>query len=489
MGLRQLQATPIADREEGCPLILAFDFGTTWSRAGLLDAHGRLAGMRTCPAPLGVDGETDANAWWDAAVFLSDALAREAGPAWDTVQAVAATGATRTQVLLDAALRPVRPALLWGDARSAAALGRMPDHPESASLNPYHPAARLLWLRGAEPAALAATAAVVEPKDFVAARLTGRVAGDQVASARLAASAQPGPGGGPSLMALLGLPDGLVPPLLAPGAVLGPVRPGLPGALERLAGQPVVTLGTDTWAAAVGLGAMRDDGAYLLSGTTDVLGLVSARPAEAPGLIALPWGGGLHHLGGPMSCGGGTAAWAAGVLGLPDAAALDALASDAVPGLPLFLPHLSGERAPFWDPALRGAWLGLDAGTSQPAMALAVLAGVAFNARLVLQRAEAASGARAALRLGGGGTGAAWAQVRADVLNRTMLVGTAPEPGLLGAAAVAWTALGRHDSLDAAQDVLAPASRPIHPDPARAAVWDGLFPHWCAAIEALRRLP
>lgn len=386
-----------------CRLILAFDFGTTWSRAGLLDAQGQLVAMRTCPALPGANGEADAEVWWDAALSLSDALACEAGAVWDTVQAIAATGTTRTQVLLDAALRPVRPALLWSDARSAAALGSVPDHPESASLNPYHPAARLLWLRGAEPTALSATVAVVEPKDFMAARLTGLVASDHVASARLAAAAAPGRTGGPSLLALLGLADGLVPPLLAPGNVLGPVQAGLPGALGRLAERPVVMLGTDTWTAALGLGALQEGGAYLLSGTTDVLGLVSVRPVQAPGLIGLPWGGGLHHLGGPMSCGGGTATWAAGVLSLPDPAALDTLAAGAAPGWPLFLPHLSGERAPFWDPALRGAWVGMGTETDRAALALAVLAGVAFNARLVLERAKAAQGSRAALPLGGGG--------------------------------------------------------------------------------------
>lgn len=470
------------------PLVLAFDFGTTASRAGLLDARGRLIGSRAMLAPPAIGGETDAEAWWAAAASLSDALAAEIGaPAWDGVRAVAATGATRTQVLLDAALRPVRPALLWNDARSAAALDGMalPDHPEAAALNPYHPAARLLWLRRADPAALDAAAAVVEPKDFVAARLTGCIAGDTVASARLAAAA-----GDPSLLALLGLPDSLVPPLLAPGEVLAPVRAGLPGALGYVAGRPVVMLGTDTWTAALGLGALRDGGAYLLSGTTDVLGLVSDRAAGASGLVALSWGGGLHHLGGPMSCGGGTAAWAARALGLPGPAALDALAASARPGPPLFLPHLAGERAPFWDPDLRGAWVCLGAETDAAALALAVLAGVAFNARLVLDRAEAALGRRVeALHLGGGGAGAAWAGVRADVLGRSMLVGAAPEPGLLGAAIAAWTALGEHASLAAAQDALVPSPRPVHPDPARMAAWDGLFPTWCAAVEALRTLP
>ena len=474
-------------------LVLALDLGTTASRAGLLDARGRLVGLRAMPAPPAAGDEASAEGWWDAAVSLSDALAADAGaPAWDGVRAVAATGATRTQVLLDAALRPVRPALLWTDARSAAALDGLaaPDHPEGAALNPYHPAARLLWLRRAEPAALDAAACVVEPKDFVAARLTGRAASDTVASARLAAAAAPGRAGGASLLALLGLPESLVPPLLAPGAVIAPVRAGLPGALGRLAGRPAVALGTDTWTAALGLGALRDGGAYLLSGTTDVLGLVSLRAAAAPGLVALPWGGGLHHLGGPMNCGGGTAAWAARALGLADATTLDALAATARPGPPLFLPHLAGERAPFWNPALRGAWVGLSAETGPAAMALAVLAGVAFNARLVLERTEAALGRRAdALRLGGGGASAPWAGVRADVLGRTVLMGAAPEPGLLGAAIAAWTALGGYADMPAAQGALVPPPRPVRPDPAHSAAWDGLFPAWSGAVEALRAVP
>ena len=463
-------------------MILAFDFGTTSSHAGLLH-EGHLVASSACPAPPATGDEADAEGWWDAAVTLSDALAQSDPAAWQRVRAVAATGATRTQVLLDADNNPVRPALLWNDARSAGAPGPPPDHPEAAALNPYHPAARLLWLRHADPRALAAAVVVVEPKDFVCARLTGRAAGDTVGSARLAAAAS----GSPSLLELLGVPARLVPPLLPPGSVLGPVRAGLPGALRRVAGRPVVVLGTDTWAAALGLGAMRDGAAYLLSGTTDVLGVLSTRAASAPGLVALPWSAGLHHLGGPMSCGGGTVAWAARALGLPGPAALDALAMTATPGTELFLPHLSGERAPFWDPALRGAWLGLGSSTGPASLALAVLTGVAFNARLVLERAEAALGTHIpALHLGGGASGSA--SVRADVLNRTLLLAGAPEPGLLGAAIAASVALGDHAGWEAAQAALAPLPTVVAPDPARAAAWDALFPRWQAAVETLRLL-
>ena len=145
-----------------------------------------------------------------------------------------------------------------------------------------------------------------------------------------------------------------------------------------------------------------------------------------------------------------------------------ALAAQGAPG-PLFLPHLDGERAPFWNPALRGAWLGLGLDTGPADLALSVLAGVAFQGRLVLERAEAALGWRAdSLALGGGG--AAWAQVRADVLGRTMRVGV-DEPGLVGAGLAAWRALG-HAVVEAS--AAGPAFMPR-------AGWDGLFERWSAA--------
>ena len=71
------------------------------------------------------------------------------------------------------------------------------------------------------------------------------------------------------------------------------------------------------------------------------------------------------------------------LLGL-DFAALERTAGAARLGArsPLFLPHLEGERAPLWDAASRGAFAGLDSASGPGEMALAVMEGVAFSARL-----------------------------------------------------------------------------------------------------------
>ena len=69
----------------------------------------------------------------------------------------------------------------------------------------------------------------------------------------------------------------------------------------------------------------------------------------------------------------------------------------------IFLPYLQGERVPYWNPALRGAILGLGRQHGATDLAFAVLEGVAFLNRIVLERAEAALGSAVGeIRFGGG---------------------------------------------------------------------------------------
>jgi xylulokinase len=141
---------------------------------------------------------------------------------------------------------------------------------------------------------------------------------------------------------------------------------------------------------------------------------------------------------------------------------------EGYPPLPLlFLPTLSGERVPHWDPALRGAFLGLRREHTGADLIRAVMQGVAFNNATVLARAEAATGRAATeLRLGGGGATPDWAQLRADVLGRPVVLTDAPEPGLLGCAIAAIAAVDRRP-LGEVQDALARPARRFDPGPAR----------------------
>ncbi|WP_340109306.1 FGGY-family carbohydrate kinase [Pikeienuella sp. HZG-20] len=470
--------------------VLACDLGGATFRAGLVDAAGAVTAFAAEPSGSAAH-ERAPEDWWRGLERLVAALAERDAEGLSAVAAVAITGFTRTQVLLDAALRPVRPAIMFSDSRAEALMeeirARAPAaHPETAGLNAFHPLARLFWLGRREPDRLAAAVAVVDPKDYLNAMLTGRVVSDPISAARLSASA--------GLFGALGLRGDLAPEILAPGRIIGPVRADAPGALGRLAGAPVVSLAHDTWAAALGLGAMRAGRAYDLSGTTEVFGVFSREPAAADGLMSVAWGRGAHQLGGPSQCGGDTLLWALGLLtggavapGEAGAAAARILAGPRSEAPLLFLPYLNGERTPWWDPALRGGFIGLDRAHGPADCLYAVMEGVAFLNQIVLERAEAAIGRPVSeIRFGGGGAASpVWAQIKADICARPVLTTRAAEPGLIGCAAAALTALGRFASLDAAQDAMVAIRRRHAPDAGARARYERLRPLFLAAHHAL----
>ncbi|OYU48843.1 MAG: carbohydrate kinase [Rhizobiales bacterium PAR1] len=477
-------------------ITLAVDLGSTTFRAALVTADGEIAHLDAIPPAVQASAtgwaECDPDLWWEALCHCANALAREAPDLFSRVTAIAISGFTRAQVMVDGAGRPTGPAILWNDIRAGETLADLrallPEtHPETREINAYHPLARLFWLARHEPERLSKAVAVLDPKDDLNLKLTGIISSDPVSLARLLAAGVVGPNG-LSLVAASGLREDLVPPLQAPVSIMGKVRLGHPGALARLAGCPVITMANDTWASVVGLGAMRPGFGYNLTGTTEVFGLVSTSGATAEGLMRVDWGDGLTQLGGPSQCGGDTLAWLLGVLGCPDPTIFEALlATPRDPDPLLFLPYLQGERVPYWNPALRGAMIGLNRRHGPVDIAYAVMEGVAFLNRIVLDRAEAATQTTVCdIRFGGGGAAnSIWCQIKADVLGRAISVVEAQEVGLLGAAIVAQTAIGRYPTLAAAQEALVRVRKTYLPDAIRSADYARLFALYREAEQAL----
>lgn len=466
-------------------LVLACDLGSTNLRVALVGSDGQVRHAVTFAAGGDAD-EVDPRLWRGGFIAAVDRLAAVAGAEFDAVEALALSSLTRTQVFLGADGEPLRPAITWRDTRAQREVDRVRAlfpmaHPEVSQLTAFHPLARLAWLAQEEPEVARRVRAVVEPKDYLNFWLTGECTVDPVGSARLLA-ARDGLEG-------LGYDESVIPRVAEPGTVIGRVR----GELARLSGRPVVAMGNDTWASVIGLGAMRDGYAYNLSGTTEVLGVLSNTAAAAEGLLTVDWRGGLTQLGGPSQNGADTLVWLMALLGQQgeSGAALEAVLTRPRDSQPLlFLPYLLGERTPHWDPALRGAFIGLNRRHGPADCAQAALEGVAFLNRQVLERAETATGRQVReIRFGGGGAAnAAWCQIKADICGRTIAVVETPEPGILGAAIVALTALGRFKSLEAGQEALVRVRRRFDPRREAAEFYSRLYGLFREAESALAPL-
>ncbi len=412
----------------------------------------------------------DPAVWWAMFCRAVEQLNEDAALA--QVEAVAISAFTRTQVVLDGSYHVLSRAALWDDNVAEPLLPQLramlAGHAELPAINAFHPAARLFRLAREQPDVARAAVAVLEPKDFLNLRLTGVCAVDRIASARLIAT-------GTAVLRAFGYAD-IIPQSLEPTAIVGRVQPELPGALGRLEGRPVIVMAHDTWASVIGLGALRDGCAYNLSGTTEVLGVMARRAVPAEGLLTVDWGG-MHQIGGPSQVGGDTLVWLASLLSQGSVAELTNVLEGPRDRQPLlFLPYLRGERAPYWDPSLRGAFIGLNRNHGPADCAHAVLEGVACLNRVVLERAEAARGAPVSeIRLGGGGAAnAAWCQIKADICERPVVVVDSAETGLNGAAIVAFVALGRFADLAAGQ-ALVRVRETFRPRPERAPYYRRLF--------------
>ena len=255
----------------------------------------------------------------------------------------------------------------------------------------------------------------------------------------------------------------------------------LPGAAERLPplapftkvigklrnGVPVVMGAMDAWSGMFGAGVSENGQALYLSGTSEILGIVSSQKAPVPGVIAFPRCEGITLHAGPTQSGGASIEWLSRLLG-KSAIELSELAAsaDTCKPLPLFLPHLEGERAPLWDINSRASFAGLNSSMGAAELTRAVFEGVAYSARLAMESLEASACLRPAdiSHSGGGASSDIWCQIRADVLGRPIKRMKIRDAGVLGAALMAGTGVGVFASLREAAKSFVVMDQMFEPD-------------------------
>ncbi|MDQ3300466.1 MAG: FGGY-family carbohydrate kinase, partial [Myxococcota bacterium] len=159
---------------------------------------------------------------------------------------------------------------------------------------------------------------------------------------------------------------------------------------------------------------------------------------------------GAYFVENPGWLSGGAVRWAAALMGLGSDAELDALATAAPPGAGgiIFVPALAGAMTPVWRPHARGTFHGLGANHDRSHLARAVLEGLAFACRDVVERlASMGLASDRVLVLGGGSRSRVWAQIRADVLGKPHDLAHDPDTCPVGAAMLAAVAAGLHRDL------------------------------------------
>jgi glycerol kinase len=446
--------------------LLVIDQGTTSTRAIVYDSRlqpvgqGQIEVLPSYPRSGWVEHDADALI---ASVGSQVTLALlDAGVRADRLAAVGLTNQRETTILWEReGGRPIAPALVWQDRRTAPLCDALRSRQDWISrrtglvIDPYFSATKIQWLLdnvpGARPRAERGELAAGTVDTLLIGHLTGgREHRTDVtnASRTLLMDLQTGTFA-PDLCEVFAVPPGLLPEICPSAGEFGTTR-----GLDYLPdGIPITGVAGDQQASLIGQGCVSDGqakctygtGAFLLThtGSRNIpsrKGLITTRAASIAGEPA------QFALEGSVFIAGAAVQWFRD--GLKAIGAAPEIGDLALQGDPdagvIFVPALTGLGAPHWKPEARGTLFGLTRATSLADVARATLEGVAFQIADLIEAMQADLGAPLrALRVDGGmARSDPFLQFQADVLGQPIRRSPNAESTALGAALLAGLGVG-----------------------------------------------
>ncbi len=474
--------------------LLGIDVGTSGCKAVVMASDGRVLGEGTSEYPVlqprPTWAEQDPAAWWRGTALAVRAALARASLGGGEIAGVGLTGQMHGAVVLDEADRPIRPALIWCDQRSAPEaddLARRVGQERIISLaaNPALPnftATKLLWLRAHEPAHYARVRRVLLPKDYVRLCLTGTAAGDVSDASGTLAFDVARRTWSRAMCELLEVPLEWWPAVAESPTVTAAVSAAGAEATGLRTGTPVVAGAGDQAASALGTGIAAPGLVSATIGTSGVVFAATDGVARDPRgrlhtcCYAVP---GVWHVMGVTQAAGGSLQWWRDTFAQPERAVAAETGEDvyavicreagAVPagaeGL-IFLPYLMGERTPHTDPLARGVFFGITPRHRRAHFARAILEGVGQSLRDCLELiGDLGCPVREVRVTGGGARSALWRQIQADIFARPVRAARGAEGPATGAAILAAVGTGAYASVAQACAAIVRAGEEYLPTP------------------------
>ncbi|MGE5619128.1 MAG: xylulokinase [Sphingomonadaceae bacterium] len=481
--------------------LLGIDIGGTGAKAGVYTLDGELVGsgygeyrmISTVPG----QAEHDAEAWWRESVKAIRNAIQGVRP--EEIVAVGVS-CTNGMIAVDRQARPLLSAVMLWDQRCLPEVeraGRLlgPEEVFRVAGNPMAPGAyslpTMLWLKHSRPEVFQAAHSLMVPGGYLVARLTGEFTIDHTRACTTLLFDIVEKRWHEPFLEKLGIPEEKLPRPLAPNEVAGGITPEVADLTGLKVGTPVLAGCMDSIAASLGSGVMEPGDCFVIMGTAvrvcSPLGepRFDRRFMNCTHVLPNRW---LAI--GAMNGAGSSLRWVRDAFGQMERQVADltgrnvydlltAEAASAPPGSKglVFLPYVSGERTPIWNPYARGVFLGVTLGHNRHDFLRSVLEGAAFSIRHGVEILEASGVSIQEVRIGGAAaTSEVWNQIIADVLGKPVVNLVGEHTEVLGAAMLAGVAVGAHPDYPTAIRRMVRTKERFEPDPRAHAAYDQLFP-------------
>lgn len=437
--------------------ILAIDIGTTSAKALLVNERGEvLASARKgyptyYPQP-GYAEQDPVEIYQAIILIIKECTASKVG----IIRGLSFSCAMHSLLAVDREGAPLSPLIIWADARSGEQAERLRTSPKAdfiyhtsgTPIHPMSPLCKLLWLQEEAPDLVSRTARFISIKEFVLYQLSGQYAVDYSIASATGLFDINALTWSRSILEEAGISVNQLSKTVSPYESV-PILNAKAKELDLLTGTPLVLGASDGCLANLGSGAMEKGELSITVGTSGAVRMASHQAVKDP-----------HHrvftyrldetffiIGGATNNGLVLKDWFQKMIGGPDkdllSFALEARPSPAGANGLLFLPYVFGERAPYYNSDLRGAYLGLAQHHTQADMVKALMEGICFELRSIATSIEDLQGPIVKVLVSGGITRADdWLQVLADILGKEVSVRDTNDASAMGAAHMGFHALG-----------------------------------------------
>jgi xylulokinase/glycerol kinase len=371
--------------------------------------------------------------------------------------------------------QPLEYAILWQDKRAlkqAAYIQRTVGddyiyQKTGLRIDPYFTLPNLLWLREHRPHIFQEAYKFLTVHDLIIHLLTGKFMTDWTQASRTMLFNINELQWDSEICHTFDISPEKLPDAVPPGTIVGGIQPSIAQELELAPDIPVIAVGGDQQAAAIGLGVVSSEvicvntgtGSFILAHSDTPVFDQKQRVMCSASSIAGKW-----ILDAGIFTTGAVYRWFRDNLARfekctekqSDIDTYDLLNNEAknsqvgAEGL-LFLPHFAGSAAPYWNPHARGLLFGLSLSHKRSSIIRALLEGIALESYKNIQILEALIGDIHEIRVSGGATKSEFFnQIQADVYGKPVILGMSGQSSSLGAAIIAATSIGIYPNVKSA---------------------------------------
>lgn len=501
-------------------MLLGIDLGTTTAKAALFDEDtGRLVAWagREYPTyhPKPGWAEHDVNDWWWAVSSVVRETLAKSGVDPREIKGVSVSSHREAVALLDHKGRALGRVIIWMDRRSLPQAEWIKKNFDVRELyartglivDPTFTATKLLWLKENKPEVLAKAKWALQPKDYIVYKLTGKPTTDISVASRTLLFDIRKLEWAHDLFEDFGLADceRLFPEPSHSDEIVGEVTEEAAKETGLAPGTPVVAGGGDRGCEVLGSGVLGPDKVEESTGTGSTTATTIDEPIVDPHMRVVIT---AHVIRGKWSIEAGIATAGAVLRWFRDQFAqgenmlahmtrrrayeyLDMEAEYVPPGSNglIVVPFFAGARAPRWNPVAKGVIFGLTLFHTRAHVFRALMEGIAYEIRKVLEVLDELGVRSEEIRvLGGGGKTPAWARIKADVTGRRVALLEFLDAALIGDAILAGVGSGVLSSYEEGVKRFVRVKKTVEPDPRYVKVYDKYYRLYERLIKLLEPL-